>query len=132
MQNAHTKPRWAPSLRMVRLIGPTGMQAKISAQKNPANAASNMGCAPAAFSSSDNNRGINAASQMWGTPAMSASILRFVVVFFLNLPPPSPREAGPDKSVNQIRREEDRQHVVQDLLLQHHQRPQEQHGDDHF
>ena len=89
MSSAQRKPRRAPSLRMVRLIGPTGIEAKISAQTKPASAASKMGC----------------------VSAMSALRLRLVVVF-LDFLAPGARKMRAHKAVKQIAREEQRQDVI--------------------
>src|SRR5690242_9458439 len=98
ISNAHQKPRCAPSLRMVRLMGPTGIEEKIKPQKKPDNVASRTG-----FMS-----------------AMSARCLR-IFVFLLNFLAPGARNMRADEAVNQIAGKEQWQNVVNDLLPQHQQ-----------
>jgi len=43
MSSAQRKPRCAPSLRMVRLTGPKGIEEKVRLQMKPVSAASKMG-----------------------------------------------------------------------------------------
>src|SRR5580698_4188191 len=89
--SAQRNPRCAPSLRMVRLIGPTGMDAKTRAHTNPASAASNNGC------------------------ASGMSVDRLPVFLVLNFPPPRARQPRPHESIDEVTREKDWQHVVQNL-----------------
>src|SRR5664280_2212098 len=96
MSKAQRKPRCAPSLRMVRLIGPTGIEAKISAQTKPASADNRTGC----------------------VSAMSVRRPRFVFVLFFNFLPPRARNVRSHKTVEQIGGEENRQDVIQNLLAQ--------------
>src|SRR5665647_1227279 len=109
MSKAQRKPRCAPSLRMVRLIGPTGIEAKISAQTKPASTASKTGC----------------------VSAMSIRRSRFVVVLF-DFPAPRARNMRADEAVKQIGGEENRQDVIQNLLAQNQHQTQEQRADDYF
>src|ERR1039457_4794407 len=109
MNSAQRKPRCAPSLRMVRLIGPTAIEAKISAQTKPASVASKTGC----------------------VSAMSVLRLRLVLVLFDFLAP-GPRQVRPHEAVNQIRREEQRQDVIQNLFAQNQEAAEEQRADHHF
>src|ERR1039458_4912079 len=108
MSTAQRKPRFAPSLRMVRLIGP-GIAAKASAQTKPASAASRTG---------------------W-VSAMSVLRLRLVFVLFDFLAPGAGNMRA-DKAVEQIAGEEQRQDVIQNFLLQNQQAADEQSRDDHL
>src|ERR1039458_3354232 len=81
MKTPHLKPRRAPSLRMVRLMGP-GSEEKNTAQTKPANAATKIGC----------------------VSAMSVSSLRLVLVL-LDFPAPRARNVRAHKTIEQIGRE---------------------------
>src|SRR5262245_37029145 len=109
MSIAHLKPRCAPSLMMVRLFGPTGIDENMNAVTNPATDASGMGC------QSD----------------MSTRLVGFVR-FFLDFMPPRAREAWPHETVNQIRGEKRGQHVVKNLFLQNQNAAGEQRHEDGF
>src|ERR1035437_3432436 len=108
MKKPHLKPRCAPSLRMVRLIGP-GRQENAPAQAKPASAASRMG---------------------WDA-AMSVSRLRFVLVLF-NFLAPGAGNMRTNEAVKQIAGEEQRQDVIQNFLAQNQQATDEQRRNDHL
>src|ERR1035438_6579509 len=97
MSTAHLNPRCAPPLMMVRLTGPTGMESSRPLKK-PVRAESKMDCS----------------SGMW----FSMRCVRVVLVFIFNFPAPGARDARPHKSVNQIRREKQRQNKHQDFFTQ--------------
>src|SRR5271168_4127830 len=99
---AHANPRRAPSLMMVRLMGPTGTDEKTSALKNPAIPAKRIEC----------------------DSIGSVSDAMFIIIFF-NLPAPGTRNVGPDKTVKQVGCEEKRQHVINDFILQNQEAPEE-------
>src|ERR1700679_1864459 len=109
MSSAHLNPRRAPSLMMVRLTGPTGIEEKTSAVMKPASAASKVG----------------------GKSGILISRVRLVVILF-NFTPPCAREAWSDETVNQICGEKCGQNIIKNFLAQNQNTADEQRAGDYF
>src|SRR5688572_20477164 len=96
---AHLNPRRAPSFRMVRLTGPTGMHSNTPLMKP-----------------------VNPARTMGGRSNMrSGRSDRLLVVFLLDFAAPRARDAWSDEAVGEVSRKKGRQHVVKHLLAQDQQ-----------
>src|SRR6266571_1113902 len=98
---------------MVRLIGPTGIESRKPLRKP-----------------------VRAATTIGGSSAMGASgrrgLLRFLLVFLLDLAAHSAGDARADEAVNQVKREEGWQHVIEDSLPEDQNEAQDQGGDNRF
>src|ERR1051325_11546552 len=90
MSAAQRNPRLAPSFMMVRLTGPTGIESN-SPLSNPVKTARRIG--------------------------LTGEVI--LILFLLNLPPHLARNPRPDEAVDQIKREEDRQDVEENFVLEH-------------
>src|SRR5437899_1408541 len=128
---AHLNPRRAPSLRIVRLIGPTGMD-NSKPKINPVRAATSMGGRLSSISIGVRRRGgehppgkarpgppagflqnlVPRGHALCGTRAI------FVIVFFLNFSAHSPRDSRPNEAVDQVKREERGKYVIKHALPQ--------------
>src|SRR5208282_4426888 len=99
MSAAQTKPRRAPSLIIVKFTGPTGMDSNKPLTK-PVSAAMKMAVCS-------------------GMILMGR--VRFVLVFLLDFPAPCARDARSHEAIDEIEREERRQHVIKDFFAQNQQ-----------
>src|SRR2546428_1138777 len=104
--NAQKNPRRAPSFMIVRLTGPTGIDRSKPLRKP-----------------------VRPASRMGERLAMRAlgrrSLFSFFLVFLLDFPSHLAGDARADETVHEVKREESRQHVIEDLLPQDQNEAQE-------
>src|SRR5438876_12193430 len=107
MSAAHLKPRRAPSFRMLRLMGPTGMEMSSPLMKP-----------------------VPMATAVGGSSMRSGRRPVFVVFFVLDLLDDLLRNARTDEAVEEIRREEHRQDEDQEFVLQDQGRADEEDADE--